>query len=66
VRSTVWCPQERIAYLNPQFASALDDLPCLERFDHWVDGLEGNGLRTRWQRAGGTSATFWRAVSPER
>jgi precorrin-6B methylase 2 len=53
----------RIAYLNPQFASTLDEVPCLERFDHWADALEDNRLLARWQRAGGTRASFWRAIA---
>jgi SAM-dependent methyltransferase len=54
----------RVVYLNPQCSSVLDALPCLERFDHWVDPYQGDLPLARWQRAGGTSVTFWRSALP--
>jgi hypothetical protein len=51
----------RIAYLHPFFASELDALPCLERLDHWAEEPSRRGFLSRWQRAGGWGATFWRS-----
>jgi SAM-dependent methyltransferase len=53
----------RIVYLNPFFASELDALPCLERLDHWDEGGSPRTFRSRWRRAGGWSAAFWRSKS---
>lgn len=52
----------RIAYVNPFFASTLDALPCLEPIDHWDDHQEKRGFFSRWRRAGGWGARFWRSV----
>lgn len=56
----------RIAYLNPFFASTLDALPCLEPMDHWEDRRKQPHFLSRWQRAGGWGARFWRSVRAQK